>query len=295
MIMRSLCSFVLLVFLSAFAAAPARAADGAPRLVSLAPSLTCMVFDLGAGDLLVGVTDHCRQPPEAQAIAKVGGYMTPNFEAILALRPDIVLTLAEHSPSHPTLDALSLRYVVFDHRSLDGVLDSLAELGDICGVPAKGKELRAILAQAFEPPERGADETAPTLLFLVGRDYGRGAIANAYAIGRDGLYDALIRAVGCDNAYAGGQAYPVLSGEGVASLDPDIVVEAVYAEMGAPMARDDLLKDWADLANLRAVRRGAVRYIRSDYVFLPGMRLLLLKRDLERIVAEAGRAPGGRP
>lgn len=263
------------------------------RLVSLAPSLTEMVFELGAGDQLVGVSDHCRYPPEAAAIAKVGTYQTPNLETLFILRPDMILALNEHAPLFSRFDELSLAYSVFDHRTLTGLLDSLVRLGIICGTPEKGIADRQLLEQALRVPPGQPD--GPTLLFIIGRDYGTGSIANAYAVGRDQLYDSLITAIGCRNAYTGDLAYPVLSGEGVASLEPDIIIEAIYAEMGTSLPPETLRRDWNSLANLPAVQNERVHYIDSDYVFVPGMRLILLKGDLEAIVQGVPAAPAEQP
>ena len=72
-----------------------RIPDHAARIVSLAPSITETVFVLGDGDRLVGVTDFCDYPPEATRKPRVGGISTPSFEAILALRPDLILATSE--------------------------------------------------------------------------------------------------------------------------------------------------------------------------------------------------------
>ena len=72
-----------------------RVLDHPARIVSLAPSITETVFALGEGDRLVGVTDYCDYPPEATRKPRVGGISTPSFEAILALRPDLVLATSE--------------------------------------------------------------------------------------------------------------------------------------------------------------------------------------------------------
>lgn len=266
--------------------------DARPRLVSLAPSLTEMVFDLGAGNLLAGVTDHCRHPPEALALPKIGGYQNPNFERLLALRPDLVLALAEHAPSLPTLDAIGVKCEVFDHRTLDGLLDSISRLGKICGEEARAAAMRNELEAGFRPAPAAGER--PRVLVIFGRDYGQGAIANAYAIGRDGLFETLIAASGARNAYEGRLAYPVLSAEGIAALDPDLIIEAVHtADMGTSLPRESLREDWQALANLRAVKNGRLHYIESDYVYVPGMRMLLLKRDIEAILEKAGPPEGG--
>lgn len=261
----------------------AATADSAePRLVSLAPSLTEMVFELDAGTLLTGATNQCLYPPEAKKVPRIGLYQTPSIEAIMAAGVDVILALKEHAPQFPIFDELGLRYEVFDHRSLPGLLDSLVRLGDICGRQEKATELHDRLERELTPPPPGQD--SPRLLFVISRDYGIGSIANAYIAGRDDLYDRIIAAAGCRNAYEGDIAYPSLSGEGVAALRPDIIAEAIQEGMGTDLPEKTLRRDWESLSRLPAVRDGKVYYISSDYVFIPGMRLLLLKDELKKLV-----------
>ncbi len=250
-----------------------------------------MVFALGGGDRLVGVTEHCRFPPEAAAIAKIGSYQTPNLEAVMALRPDLVLALEEHAPAFPLLDSLGIARAVFDHRTLPGILDSLTRLGAILARAETGGRLRAELAAAFRPPEGYDAERAPALLFVIGRGAGGGLVANAAVIGRDNLYDRLIAAAGFRNAYAGSLAYPVLSGEGIALLNPEHIVEAVYDEAGTMPAADALRKDWLALGGVRAVKNGNLHFIDADHALVPGMRLLLLKRELMNAAHVPGESP----
>ncbi|MDR1521205.1 MAG: helical backbone metal receptor [Planctomycetota bacterium] len=278
-----------LLFACLAVAGAARAAGPRPHLISLAPSLTEIVFAIGAGDALVGVTDHCRYPPEALARPKIGGYQTPSLETIMALRPDLLLTLAEHAPIHAALDSLGLKYEVFDHRSLPGLLASFARLGEICSAAGKAGELERELAEAFRAPT-DKNRVRPSLLVLLGRSYGQGGIANAYAIGKDRLYDRLIAAAGCRNAYQGDLAYPVLSTEGVAAMNPDIIAEITYAEMGSDLPAETLLRDWEGIPNLKAARNRRVFVIRADYALIPGPRLILFKRDLLDIVRRSGLA-----
>lgn len=250
------------------------------RLVSLAPSLTEMLFELGGGSQLVGVTQQCRYPPEAKTIQKIGDYQTPNIETIMTLAPTRVLALQEHAPIFPLLEDIGLTPDVFNHRSLPGILDSLTKLGDLCRQQQTAAKLKERLETAFAPK---TTENRAKILFLIGRDYGQGTIANAYAVGKDNLYEHLFAAAGCQNAYPGDLAYPSLSGEGVASLRPDIIVEAVGGEMGATLPTEILRRDWASLANLPAVQSGRIYYLTGDYVFIPGMRLIQLKDDLQKI------------
>src|SRR5258707_1060445 len=101
---------------------PSGAPSGAARIVSLAPSITETLFELGLGDRVVGVTRYCTFPPEARTKPQVGGYYDPNFEAVTAARPDLVITLTEHHEVRNELGKLGLAFVTVDHTTVPGIL-----------------------------------------------------------------------------------------------------------------------------------------------------------------------------
>ena len=85
-------ALALLVLAGCSASSPGPAAVGPPaRVVSLAPSITEIVYALGAGERLVGVCAQCDHPPEVARIPRVGGYLTPSVEVVLARQPDLVI------------------------------------------------------------------------------------------------------------------------------------------------------------------------------------------------------------
>jgi cobalamin transport system substrate-binding protein len=112
-----------------------RIPDHPARIVSLAPSITETVFALGDGDRLAGVTDYCDYPPEATRKPRVGGIATPNFEAILALRPDLVIATSESNYADHVDRLTSLGLPVFVVRPIDWetVLESIERIGDVLG------------------------------------------------------------------------------------------------------------------------------------------------------------------
>lgn len=97
----------LLVALVWALASAAAAAQGYPqRIVSLAPSVTEVLFEVGVGPRVVAVTSYCRFPREVLALPKVGGYLTPSYEALVALHPDLVVTLPEQADLEPRLTTI---------------------------------------------------------------------------------------------------------------------------------------------------------------------------------------------
>jgi iron complex transport system substrate-binding protein len=136
--------------------------------VSLAPSITATLYALGLGDRVVGVicAKGCAEgdspifadtkigtvpntkigtvpdyPPEVKDMARVGDLFDPNYEAILALKPDLVIALEEQSPSVQALSRLKVETLVVDHKTIEGIVESFGVIGRVCGKGQEGRRL----------------------------------------------------------------------------------------------------------------------------------------------------------
>src|SRR5438552_2712994 len=117
----------LLHSLGSSLATPGDAGSGArppQRIVSLAPSITELLFALGLGDRLVGVTTYCRYPPAALRIARIGGYLTPSYEALAAARADLAILLPEHDDVRRRVEEIGIPTLRVNHNTLQGILES---------------------------------------------------------------------------------------------------------------------------------------------------------------------------
>jgi iron complex transport system substrate-binding protein len=266
------------------------------RIVSLSPSITETLFALGCGDRVVAVTDFCTYPAEVRGLPRVGGYVNPNYEQLLALKPDLVLLRREHAPVVSFLQANGMAFVQVDNDDIQAILDSFRRIGAACGVGARGDSL-ARAVQAELQPVRSASR-APSVLLCVGRsDMGSGRIAGVFAAGKRTYYRELLEAAGAHNALDGSTvAYPSLAIEGVLRLAPEIIVDLVASARALDTAR--VRADWAVLSGVPAVEHGMVFCLTESYVTIPGPRIGLLLRDLRAIVARwqaMQKASGARP
>jgi len=249
------------------------------RIVSLAPSVTEVLFALGLGKHVVGVTNYCRYPPEATRVAKIGGYITPNYEAIAGLRPDLVILLTEHEEVRPRLAALGVNVLQVDHSSLAGVLDSILTIGKYGGADTEAKALNAELQSELKEVARiVATRPRPRVTICLGRS-GESTFRSMHAAGPGGIYhDLIVYAGGTNVIPAGPVLHPSLSAEGLLHLNPDVIVEF------APYARDTeaLRAGWRSLSSLEAVRAGRVYEFTDDFLPVPGPRLVRFVADLAR-------------
>lgn len=255
--------------------------------MSLAPSLTETLFALGLGDRVVGVTRYCADPPEVKELPRIGGHLDPNFEAIVALRPDLVVSIPSSDETARRLESLNVPIVSVDQHDVSGVTESISLLAEICGVPDRGEALRATVEARLQAV---SDFVAivvdrPRVVVAVGHDIGGGVVRTVWAAGPDTFYDGVIEIAGATNAVEGGIVrYPELSREGLAALDPDVVLDVVAGIEDRGLDLDTIRDGWRKLTELRAVREDRVRVLTGDVMVVPGPRLPEMVEAMARAI-----------
>jgi len=253
----------------------ATAAPPPQRIVSLAPSLTETLFALGVGERVVGVTRYCAYPPEALDLPRIGGYLDPSYEALLELQPDLVVLIPSSEEVERRLKSLGVRVLRVDQHDVDGVLESITVLAAACGVPEQGAILRASVEERLQKvAARIAGEPRPRAVVVVGHDVGGGVVRSVWAAGPDTFYDGVLRIAGGVNGVEEGLArYPELSREGLASIDPDVVLDVIAGLEERNLSLSEIRDGWLQLVELRAVREGRVEILDGDVMVVPGPRL----------------------
>jgi len=267
--------------------AGARVTD-ARRIVSLAPSITETLFTLGCGDRVAGATRYCNYPAAAKRVPRVGGYIDPSFERIAGLKPDLVVALRgpEHKRVRAYLRRMRLPLVAVDHESLSGIVASLESLGRACGAQNRGATLASKARQTLaRVAARTRGRRRPRVLVVFGRAAVTGPLREVYVAGRKGLYDDVLRRAGGSNAFPRDvPAYPKVSAEGIAALDPDLIVELAPQLEREGITHAQLLETWRRLPSLRAVRQGAVHILPGAFGEVPGPRFVDLVEHLSRLL-----------
>jgi iron complex transport system substrate-binding protein len=247
----------------------ARPATPPRRVVALAPSLTDVLLALGLRERLVGVTS-VDDAPEVQALPRVGGFIDPNPEAILGLRPDLVLWITDGGAIAPMrrlaqLAGTSSRpfpILALDIVSVADVLAAPRVIGEAMGAPEAGRRLSAELSAEVERVRaraRALPSARPRrVLFVVGRE-------PLVVAGPGSFPDELLRLAGCENVVQGGRPWPIYPLERAVADNPDLVVDGAAREPAEGISR---------LAAIPAVRRGAVFRLPGDDLLRPGPRMI---------------------
>ena len=222
------------------------------------------MFAIGAGSELVGRSRYCDYPPAALPLPQVGGYVDPNLEAILALRPDLVV--GARGPAGPkladTLGAHGVATFFPETESLAQIDEMLRALGARTGHAADAERVVGAL-DAREASVTSAVAALPKVRTLL--VFG---IEPIVAAGPGGFPDDLITRAGGVNVVDTGTPYPTLGVERVMALDPDVVLDAAAAHGSEQITPDS--PGWREVG---AVKRGRVVTLADEAVLRPGPRI----------------------
>ena len=206
----------------ALALVPTAHAAPAMRIVSLAPSVTETLFALNAGPSVVGVSDYCDYPPEVRSLPRVGSFLTPNLEAIIAARPTLVIGLWLSSDVRQIRALKSLGYPVLLVRdgSLEEIDNSIEAVGARIGREREAHHLIArSRAQSAAVRERLANVKSERTLMLVGHQ-------PIVAVGRGTYLDELLQIAHAENiAAAANEEWPHLSMEYIIAMRPEVILD----------------------------------------------------------------------
>jgi iron complex transport system substrate-binding protein len=215
---------------------------------------------------MVGRSRYCDYPDEVKSLPQVGGYVDPNLEAILALKPDLV-TGARGPQGRALVDTLEARGIATyfpPTESFDEIDAMVKGLGERTNHATSATALiEKMHAKVAEVEKAAHAKPRVRVLLLFG-------IAPVVAAGPDGFPNEMLTRANGDNVVKKGGGYPTLSFETVIALDPDVIVNAAIAEShgGQPITKD--APGWA---SVRAVKEGHVASIEDESVLRPGPRI----------------------
>ncbi len=253
------------------------AASTTRRIISLSPASTEILFAIGAGAQVVGVSDFCNYPPAATERPRVGGVMTLNLEKTLSLRPDLVITTDGNPRLYDRLDRLSQAQIVqLSSVTLASIATNIMDLGRITGREEQAQRLAKQVRRGIqETIERASKrEKKPKVFYMV---WGEPLIT----AGPGSYLDDLIRTAGGENAVgrlSTGNPYPPYSWEALIAADPDVILAPRHLQPTLDKLR-------RTQKGLKAVRSGRIMLLDDDRVSRPGPRVLEALEEVSKAIA----------
>ncbi len=268
---------ILLVLILALLAVSAcsEKSDKAPKtpqkIVSLAPSNTEILFALGLGDKVVGVTDFDDYPPEATTKAKIGGFSTVNLEKVIALSPDLILAADIHKKTvTPELEKRGLRVITLAPKNLDDLLTSIALVGAITGAEKKSSELvtkmRERIASVTSKVSSLSGNQKPGVFYVTFHD-------PLWTVGSGTIISELIEKAGGRNIFADIEGNKTVNLESVIERNPRVILAGSGHGTGA-----DAPVKWSQteerLRDVDARKNNSVYAIDANLVNRAGPRIV---------------------
>lgn len=228
------------------------------RIVSLMPSITEIVFELGAGSRIKGVTLYSNEPPAAAKLPNVGSYVHPDLEKIISLKPDLCLAVRDGNPKHivDKITELGIPVYTIDPRNLAEIMESVMLLGKVLGTEEKARDIvDNIQIKINAASERVAHAgNRPRVFFQIDAT----PIVSA---GSNTFIDQLITQAGGINLAAGPTAYPRYSWEDILLMQPEVVI---IASMAGGYSEEQLKAEWRRWPELPAVRDNRLYVVNAD-------------------------------
>jgi iron complex transport system substrate-binding protein len=238
------------------------------RIVSLAPSITEILFSLGLGDRIVGVTKHCDYPPEATKKTNVGSYVDLNIEKILALKPDLIIATADGNEkgSIDHLAGFHLPILITNPKTLDEVFKTIQVIGRTTREEKRARNLvETLRKRAYRIIQKCKALPRPKV-FLQINEY------PLMTVGRDTFHNHLIELAGGINISGRERIkYPKYSLEQVLRLAPEVIL---ITSMERGVLAEKKKDRWRQWGQIPAVKQGRIYILDSDLLDRPSPRLV---------------------
>ena len=228
------------------------------RVVSLAPSITEIVFALKQEHRLVGVTRFSDYPPEAKRLPTVGTYIYLDLEKIVSLQPDLCIAVKDGNPGSVIrrLEDLGIPIYAVDPRNMDAVIETILDIGNLLHESERATDIADSLRKRIDVAKRRVsnNDPRPKIFFQIG-------ISPIVSVGTDTFIHELIEMAGGINISAGSIAYPRYSREQVLAMAPDYIV---ITSMARDASYDSIKTEWHQWKEIPAVKNNRLFVVNSD-------------------------------
>jgi iron complex transport system substrate-binding protein len=246
------------------------------------PATTEMLFAMGAGDRIAGVSNYDRFPPDVARLPKVGGLLDPNVERLLSLKPDLVIVYDTQTDLKQQLERAHIPVFRYVHRGLPDITATMRAIGERIGAKtAAGVAAGRIEQDLAAIRARVANRPRPKTLLVFGRE--QGALRHVDASGGYGfLHDLLELAGGSDVLGDLHQQSVDMSTEMILTRAPEVILELRYGDALTPDRLDAERRVWNALPAVPAVKNNRVHLLVGDEFVVPGPRIVIAAERFAR-------------
>ncbi len=237
------------------------------RIVSLAPSITEILFAVNAEDKIIGVTDFCNYPAQTKKKVSVGGLINPNPERIIGLNPDLVISASGNKESiFNKLNSINIPVLILPAESIKDIFYSIDVIGKIVGKEKQADIVVQKMTRDLNHVQEKISKTAgrPRVLFLVSND-------PIMAVGKHTFANDLIEMAGGENITGNSLTkYPLCGLEEIVAKKPEVII---LSSMGSNKVTKESLLWWQKWPILPAIQNKRLYIIEADLIHRPSPRI----------------------
>ena len=254
------------------------------RVISTSPAITEILFAIGAGDRVVGVTDFCNYPEQACRLPSIGGPLNPSTETWITLKPDLIIIQEDSEVIQKNAKIFEIPSLTVSVNNLNNILNSIQIIADSLHMPQAGHQLAIKIKTKIEGYRTHLKKIKPRQVLMLLSDTNDPS-RDLYAVGRDTFLNELLTIAGGENVLPDTMArYPKVSKEYIIAKSPEIIIEVGPK---SNLSKEETLarkKTWGKFSTLRAVKDDKLYFISADYILIPGPRLLNILDDFTRTI-----------
>jgi len=252
----------------------ALSAQAPKRIVSLVPNVTEILYAIGAGPQVVGVSNYDVEPPEVRSLPTVGALLDPDTEKIISLKPDLVITYGSQTDLQSQLKSANIPFFDYRHAGLDHIMVTMRALGARTGHADQAEKVASALQSSIDAiRKRVAGKPRPKTLLVFGRE--PGSLRNIYAsAGRGFLHDMLDVAGGDDVLKDIQKESAQVSTEMILARAPDVILELNSATRLNDADLKRTTDPWMTLSSVPAVKNKRVIVLLGPGLTVPGPRVI---------------------
>lgn len=253
------------------------------RIICATPSITEIVFALGRGDRVVGVSDFSFYPPEAKEITRIGGLFNPSTERIISLKPDLIIFQGKHERLARFCRRQRIQTLPVKIDRLRDITKAIRQIGKELDTEGQASALADQLLAELDALRQKTHKLRPKKVFLA-LSHTPGDMTGIMTTGPGTFLHELIELGGGRNLFSDTSlSYPQISKETLLMRQPEVIIE-VFAEGISNKNRALLRKDWMRLASLRAVSEGNIHFLTDDFLLIPGVRIVQTAAKLAKAI-----------
>lgn len=255
------------------------------RIICAVPNITEIVFALGQGHRVVGISEFTTYPPEALRIEKIGGYIDPNMERIIALQPDLIIVIGVSGKLHALCDEKGIQLLQVEIENLHTLYSGIGTIAEVLGCVDEGSGLVQEIKESILSIQQEAQQSSnrPNVFVCLSRM--EGELTDMFTITNQTFLGEMVELAGGRNIFGDlNDRYPQISKESLLKREPDVIIDLKPEDINVSRSLTDIAADWNDISSVPAVSSGNIHIVTDDYIKIAGPRIVQSAQRLLQII-----------